>query len=393
MKICEGFVGSGSASSYHKIRISASHQEGVQLFSTGVEGAVAVRIPHENVKIENEGEVCLHHGKFQSFLQNLQGEIRLSYTNGYVEMVPIGKSGVRRIYAKFFVFPTQIELRKEVAELMNNPVESAIEISAQLLRTVLEKTSFCAAKEDAGRFTLKGVCIKYNKANKVIDFVALDGFKMGFCTLPVESTFEDQSSFSVVLPSGVIGKISSILSLVSGEENIRMSLMGDRFCFWFPGHVISSRISDGEFPDVQNFFRSQYDFGFSMSFQGFRRAVKSVASVIGEEDRKISFEINPDTQELLATCVDPSHGEGWERIFMETCTLPPEKSISVHFNTKHLLRILSKMHGESISFFFQGVLSPFRIQEESRVEDTKCFYVLMPMKEATPVPTESSDND
>ena len=135
--------------------------------------------------------------------------------------------------------------------------------------------------------------------------------------------------------------------------------------------VLISKVIDGRFPDYKKVVPSDNEKVLQIKLSEFKNSIERVTTV--SSDRKEGVKMNI-SQDLLQLSVNsPNSGEGVESVNIKFNS----DNMSVSFNGRYLIDIVSQIEDETIIINLKNPASPALIKDLS---DTNSFHVVMPMK-------------
>jgi len=239
--------------------------------------------------------------------------------------------------------------------------ESSFEISQSLLKSMLSKVLYAVAvNENKGVHT--GVLFKLE--NKILELVALDGFRMALRREEVES----DRNLSFVAPSSALRELE--YALKDAEDKTITIDVGQRHIQFITEDVtIMSRLLDGEFLNYRNSIPTSQNFTLSVNTRDILESVERVSLLVSDKVKnpiRMVFEdgnilINLNTS--LGSAKDSCSCEG------------SADSLEIGFNHKYLIDAFkAALPDEKISMKLNSALSPCVITPEDN--DSYLFMVL-----------------
>ncbi|MEG2670445.1 MAG: DNA polymerase III subunit beta, partial [Oscillospiraceae bacterium] len=117
--------------------------------------------------------------------------------------------------------------------------EYSISLPANILRDMVDKTSFAVAQVDNNPI-LTGCLLEIKKEG--LSMVALDGFRMAIRNVNMENDFEERK---LIIPEKSLNELSKIIG--DGEELVEINATQKHAIFMFDNYRMVTRLIEGEF--------------------------------------------------------------------------------------------------------------------------------------------------
>jgi DNA polymerase-3 subunit beta len=170
------------------------------------------------------------------------------------------------------------------------------ELAADVLREMIRRTVFAAAKESP-RYALTGTLWELD--DKQARLVATDSRRLavatGAATAHGGHTTNGQTH---VVPTKAMHLLERILA--STEEPVRVSLRSNEALFQTGQALVYSRLLDGRYPNYRNIFPKKQTVKVSLEAAKLYTAVRQAAVMTDKESRRISLHFTKDKATLQA---------------------------------------------------------------------------------------------
>jgi DNA polymerase-3 subunit beta len=163
-----------------------------------------------------------------------------------------------------------------------------------------------------------------------------------------------------------------VKKLCDTEEVISVSLSESQIAFRKAETLLVSRLIDAQFPDYRQVIPKESRFAVVLDKEQLHHAIRRV-SLLCSDSRLVKF--NVTTQRLNLSSNDPNLGEAEESIPIEY----EGEEITIGFNARYVLDVLSVTSGDKICIGLNDPLSPGLFTSDAE-EDSGFSCVIMPMR-------------
>ncbi len=322
-------------------------------------------------EIGKAGKVTLNARKLFDIVRELpEAEVRFSEQDGqWIEM---------RCERSRFRFPGLPP--SEFPALPESKEPQAQTISASVLSEMIRKTMF-AISQDETRYTYNGVYMETDA--DILRLVATDGHRLAMIERPSEGLTLAEG---VIVHKKALGELVRLLQGVEGDVSVSLTHVpsgqgltlsgGEGSASLIPNHIIfqledialSARLIDGEFPKYRQVIPDN-EHSITMNREGLTQALRRV-SLFTNETRMVKFEFSQG--QLRLTTNGSEAGEAEEIIESNAQT-----DITIGFNSRYCIEVLSILDEEQISMELKDSLSPGVFSPKDSEGYT---YVVMPMR-------------
>jgi DNA polymerase-3 subunit beta len=170
------------------------------------------------------------------------------------------------------------------------------ELAADVLREMVRRTVFAAAKENP-RYAMTGVL--WELEDKQARLVATDGRRLAVASGPATAHGGHSTGGQThVVPTKAMGLLERILQ--STEEPVHVSLRPNEALFKTERAVIYSRLVEGRYPNYRDVFPKKQTTKVGLETAKFHTAVRQAAIMIDEESKRVKFQFTKDKLTLQA---------------------------------------------------------------------------------------------
>lgn len=251
--------------------IAGSH--GCTLMATDLE--LGIRLEVRSVKVDQAGEAILPAGRLTAILrESTDDELTLEATK---------EASIIRGANNEFEMPGE-----DPAEFPDIPTfsdDKYHEVQANVLREMIRRTAFAAAKENP-RYATTGV-LWVLEGNK-LKLVATDGRRLALATGPAtDHGGGDSKDQPHVVPTKAMGLLERILQ--DGDEAVKVCLRPNDALFKTERAMIYSRLVEGRFPNYQDVIPKKITVKIPLTVGPFMSAVRQAAIMTDDESKRVIF--------------------------------------------------------------------------------------------------------
>ncbi|WP_191059582.1 DNA polymerase III subunit beta [Geminicoccus harenae] len=247
----------------------------------------------------------------------------------------------------------------------------SFELSAQVLRKLLDKTRFAMSSEET-RYYLNGVHLHATRgdgAAATLRAVATDGHRLARVETPLPEGAKGIPP--VIVPKKTVGEARRLLEALDQDAAVGIALSPSRIRFQIGTTVLVSRLIDGVFPDYERVIPHANDKAALVDAKAFAVAIDRVSTVATDKVRAVKLGFSEGR--VLASAVSAEAGRAQDEV---DCELSGGE-IEIGFNARYVLDITQQVEGNQIRLEMASPASPTLIRDP---EDVATIYVLMPMR-------------
>jgi DNA polymerase-3 subunit beta len=331
--------------------------KGIEIVATDLE--IGLRGRYE-AEIEKPGAVTVSAKKMFEIVRELPEEniqIRVEESN-WVKIV----SG--RSQFKLVGLP-----KEEYPNLPDVAEEGMITIAGEALREMIKKTLYAAGDNDA-RYVLNGlfVHLSQGKGGLNVRIVGTDGHRLSMIDRVVDAKHKEES---VIIPKKAMLELRRLLEEDESQEGFQIGFSKNHALFKRGDLVMVSKLIDGNYPNYQQVLPTQNTKLVTVSKDLITHAVKRVSILSKEKNNAVKLQL--EKNQLTLSTNNPEVGEANEELAIDY----KGDGLSIGFNSRYLMDVLTAMDGENITLELNDALSPCLIKEAGN-ETYKC--VVMPMR-------------
>jgi DNA polymerase-3 subunit beta len=170
------------------------------------------------------------------------------------------------------------------------------ELTAGVLRSMIRRTSFAAAKQDT-KYAITGIL--WEVEDKKVRLVATDTRRLALCVGPTTVTAAvDTKGQSHLVPVKAMGLLERTLH--DDSELIKVCLRANDVLFQTEKATIYSRLLEGRYPPYRDIIPKKPSAKIPLSVGPFLSATRQAAIMTDEESKRVSFAFAPGKLTLQA---------------------------------------------------------------------------------------------
>lgn len=256
---------------------------------------------------------------------------------------------------------------EEFPELPKIEVENSIEVSQNVLKTMIRKTIFAVSNEET-RPIFTG-CL-FEVENNKLTLVAVDGFR-----LALRSVFLNKQSnnFKAVIPGKTLNEVNKIIS--DSFDNVTIGIAKNQALFEMDNCKIVTRILDGEFLNYKNVIPNNWETRIIVNKSNIQNSFERISLISSssvEKEKKYPVKVQVDIGKVVISCTNQT-GDAKEELYVST----EGKNLEAGFNPKYFLDSLKAIDEEEVYIEFGSSISPCLIKS---VEDKDYTYMILPIR-------------
>lgn len=326
--------------------------ENDQLVLSVTDLTVSMRV-YTRAKVVEEGAITLPARRFFQLIRELTTpQVEIHAQTPETAFINAGSSHFKIQGMHKSEFPTFPDLSDGPHFLM----------SSDLLKEVLARTAFAAARDDS-RQVLNGILLQ--KSVNEATFVGTDGKRLAKIHAPVDDTVS--AAHSCLIPLKAVEEMIKILD--GKERNCKLILGPDKIAIETPGTILITKLLAGQFPDVSRVIPQKHPNPISLHREELISLLRQVSLFTSEASSSVRFSFTTGVLHLSAMS-----GEIGEGVVSMPVNYGGEK-LEVAFNPHFFLDILRHCKDETVQFSITDAYNPGLV-----TDSTSAVFVLMPMR-------------
>ena len=330
---------------------------GVEIVATDLEIGLRGRYA---AQVEKPGAVTVSAKKMYEIVRELSAEdIQIKVEDNNWVKIQSGQSQFKLVGLPKDEFPAL----PDVAE------EGMIAIEGDTLRDMIKKTLYSVGENDA-RYVLNGLFVQMTqvKGGLNVRMVGTDGHRLSMIDRVIDAKHKEES---FIIPRKAMMELRRLLEEDAPNTELRLGFSKNHALFKRDGLVMVSKLIDGNYPNYLQVVPAKSTKKVEVSKEVFTHAVKRVSILSKEKTNAVKLQLEKDR--LILSTNNPEVGEATEELSVDY----KGEAISIGFNSRYLMDVLTAMDRQTIALELTDALSPCLITEEGD-ELYKC--VVMPMR-------------
>lgn len=251
------------------------------------------------------------------------------------------------------------EFPKPPSALSSESVTVASAELADALRQVVR-----AASSDEARPILTGVLLQATPEG--VQLIATDSYRLAVRQLPGLHVVRGEQK--VLIPSRALAELQRVLS---GAPEAQVRLGTTEASFEIGGVKLTTRLIEGEFPNVLNLVPPSYPNKLTINREAFLDAVKRVKLLVRDQTTPVRMALRSDGVELTVT--NPAEGTATEDVEAKY----EGADMTVAFNPQYLTEGIEAVSGDELTLETQDALKASTMRG---VGSENYLYLLMPVR-------------
>ncbi len=192
--------------------------------------------------------------------------------------------------------------REDYPTLPEGKAGKAVDISADVLRALIQRTGFAITAEDA-RYYLAGALLVLEGSEAAM--VATDGHRLAYARAKTEQ--EVSEAIKVLVPRKAILELGR---LIEGEETVGFQRAEGHLIFSAGGRTLASKLVEAQFPAYEKVITVTGDKKLTLGREALHAAIRRVSLLSSERNRAIKVSVSEGALELSAFVAGAGRGQG-----------------------------------------------------------------------------------
>jgi DNA polymerase-3 subunit beta len=330
---------------------------GIEIVATDLEIGLRGRYAAE---VEKPGAVTVSAKKMYEIVRELPAEdIQIRVEDGNWVKIVSGHSQFKLVALPKEEYPSL----PDVAE------DGMIAIEGETLREMIKKTLYAVGENDA-RYVLNGLFVQMTQGKNGLNIrmVGTDGHRLSMIDRVIDAKHREES---MIIPKKAMMELRRLLEEDSSKAELRLGFSKNHALFKRDGLVMVSKLIDGNYPNYLQVVPAKSTKKVAVSKDLFSHAVKRVSILSKEKTNAVKMQLEKDS--LVLSTNNPEVGEASEELSVDY----KGDAVTIGFNSRYLMDVLTAMDRASIALELNDPLSPCLLTEEGD-DHYKC--VVMPMR-------------
>lgn len=300
-------------------------------------------------------------------------------------------------YLEFNLATLPINLFPVIEELTD--ADFIIHVTAMQLAQMIEYTKFAISTEET-RYNLNGIYL-HSKDYKSLIAVATDGHRLASAKCNIDTfktNISNNDGFGVILPRKTITELYKIFKEPSiNQYNVIIKVKSNKIQFDCQNITIISKLIDGNFPEYELFIPANNTKKIILNSNDLSESIDRVSTIAVEKSKIVILDLDHHAitirahgnaqckaKELLLRHQHNNKNDQHQSSKQEAEKYEyiGDDQLTIAFNAKYLLDVLSVCNNIKIPIEFKDSISPALIQLEEK--NTSATFIIMPVS----VPTQ-----
>jgi DNA polymerase-3 subunit beta len=255
--------------------------------------------------------------------------------------------------------------REDFPALPEARAGQGVEIPAELLRELINRTAFAITVEDA-RYYLGGALLVLER--DAVLMVATDGHRLAYARR--KASLKGADGQRVLVPRKAIVELGRLLE---GDQGVSFQQRDNHLTFLTGGRMLASKMIEGQFPAFEKVVAISGERVVKLSREALAQGLRRVSLLSSERSRAVRLQLASGRLEIYAS--SPELGEARESLAADYAG----EGMEIGFNAQYVLDFLGAAASEEVSIELKDAESQgvFRPAGDGEVEYR---YVVMPMR-------------
>ncbi len=246
-------------------------------------------------------------------------------------------------------------------------------LDGKRFRDGINATIFAASSEEARGAVLMGTLLEI--AGQRLTMVATDGYRLAKWETDLTRGSGEEGTIKYIVPSRALAEVARNLGGTESVEVTALGPAGNQLAFAAQNTSIIVRLVDGQYPNYAQVIPAQFDRSVSANTSALIAGLRRAELVAG--DRASMVKINVAEQRMIITANSDATGNAYEELEVEQTG----DDLTIAFNARYLVEILTHVDAPQVKMEFLGPLSPAAIRPSDEAEGVRQMYVLMPLRQ------------
>jgi DNA polymerase-3 subunit beta len=313
-----------------------------------------------SAKVKKEGSCTIPARKLHDYVKLLpDADITIKLLENHWVSIRCGRSNTKMVGMARSNFPS----------LPQFPTAGVVKIPANVLRSMISKTTFAIANEES-RYTLNGALMVLKPES--ITLVATDGHRLAHIERSGEKFDGVSGEMKTLIPKKAMDEIKSLLD-GSDVESIEFAKDESTLYFRIGPRLLTSRQLTGQFPNYEAVLPKDNNRSIVVNCEDLTGAIQRVAQFADERSRAVRMKM--DKGELKLSASSTETGESEDSIETDY----NGEAITIGFNAQYLLDFLKATGSGEVRLEFKDAQSAGQLRP-GEGDEYKYRYIVMPMR-------------
>ena len=311
-------------------------------------------------KVKKEGSCTIPARKLHDYVKLLpDADITIKLLENHWVSIRCGRSNTKMVGMARSNYPS----------LPQFPTAGAIRIPANVLRSMIAKTTFAIANEES-RYTLNGALMVLKPES--ITLVATDGHRLAHIERSGERFEGVSGEMKTLIPKKAMDEIKTLLDSTD-VDSIEFAKDESTLFFRIGQRLLTSRQLTGQFPNFEAVLPKDNNKSVVLNCEDLMGAIQRVAQFADERSRAVRMRLDKGELKLSASSTEAGESED----SLETSY--NGDSVTIGFNAQYLLDFLKAAGSGEVRLEFKDAQSAGQLRP-GEGDEYKYRYIVMPMR-------------
>jgi DNA polymerase III subunit beta len=311
-------------------------------------------------KVKKEGSCTIPARKLHDYVKLLpDADITIKLLENHWVSIRCGRSNTKMVGMARSNYPS----------LPQFPTAGAIRIPANVLRSMIAKTTFAIANEES-RYTLNGALMVLKPES--ITLVATDGHRLAHIERSAERFEGVSGEMKTLIPKKAMDEIKTLLDSTD-VDSIEFAKDESTLFFRIGQRLLTSRQLTGQFPNFEAVLPKDNNKSVVLNCEELLGAIQRVAQFADERSRAVRMRLDKGELKLSASSTEAGESED----SLETNY--NGDSVTIGFNAQYLLDFLKATGSGEVRLEFKDAQSAGQLRP-GEGDEYKYRYIVMPMR-------------
>ena len=311
-------------------------------------------------KVKKEGSCTIPARKLHDYVKLLpDADITIKLLENHWVSIRCGRSNTKMVGMARSNYPS----------LPQFPTAGAIRIPANVLRSMIAKTTFAIANEES-RYTLNGALMVLKPES--ITLVATDGHRLAHIERSAERFEGVSGEMKTLIPKKAMDEIKTLLDSTD-VDSIEFAKDESTLFFRIGQRLLTSRQLTGQFPNFEAVLPKDNNKSVVLNCEELMGAIQRVAQFADERSRAVRMRLDKGELKLSASSTEAGESED----SLETNY--NGDSVTIGFNAQYLLDFLKATGSGEVRLEFKDAQSAGQLRP-GEGDEYKYRYIVMPMR-------------
>src|SRR5215469_762093 len=314
-----------------------------------------------NAKVKKEGSCTIPARKLYDYVKLLpDAEITIKMLENHWVSIRCGRSNTKMVGMARSNFPS----------LPVFPTAGVVKIPAQVLRGMIQRTSFAIANEES-RYTLNGALMVLKPES--ITMVATDGHRLAHVERAGEKFDGVSGEMKTLVPKKAMDELRTLVDAAEDVETIEFAKDESTLFFRIGPRLLTSRQLTGQFPNYEAVLAKDNNKSVSMHGEELAGAISRVAQFVDERSRAVRLKLEKGELKLSASLTES--GESEDSLEVDYNVEP----LTFGFNAQYIMDFLKATGSGDVRLELKDPQSAGQLRPVE-TENYKYRYIVMPMR-------------